>query len=315
MCDCAGDASCVLRFCRAISLDAPKVADVRAAADCVEDLRGAAPDEVEAICAQWKVLAKGKFRRAVAALQEEVRQGADGAFDLDDAAPVTPAAREGEVRAAVARDGGGPEEAPAPEAPQAPAPAPAEWLASRSGVRVGATVEKRFPGYGVHRGTVVELGAFAASLGPSTRGDGVMRVNTPLGAIDAKRDTCAYSELHESSTRPREGLEPLSNPLQFSSFLPSLIFRVVRVHEALQYCSGCLALRALRQAARVIDGLGPSFSLGLDQSLEIYIFDAAHGTRGLRLLDHFRRVAVLPVDARHAVLLLHVEGRRRDRGT
>ncbi len=92
MCDCAGDASCVLRFCRAISLDAPKVADVRAAADCVEDLRGAAPDEVEAICAQWKVLAKGKFRRAVAALQEEVRQGADGAFDLDDAAPVTPAA-------------------------------------------------------------------------------------------------------------------------------------------------------------------------------------------------------------------------------
>ena len=31
MCDCAGDASCVLRFCRAISLDAPKVADVRAA--------------------------------------------------------------------------------------------------------------------------------------------------------------------------------------------------------------------------------------------------------------------------------------------
>ena len=97
MCDCAGDASCVLRFCRAISLDAPKVADVRAAADCVEDLRGAAPDEVEAICAQWKVLAKGKFRRAVAALQAEVRQGADGAFDLDDAAPVTPAAREGEV--------------------------------------------------------------------------------------------------------------------------------------------------------------------------------------------------------------------------
>ena len=85
MCDCAGDASCVLRFCRAISLDAPKVADVRAAADCVEDLRGAAPDEVEAICAQWKVLAKGKFRRAVAALQAEVRQGADGAFDLDDA--------------------------------------------------------------------------------------------------------------------------------------------------------------------------------------------------------------------------------------
>ena len=175
MCDCAGDASCVLRFCRAISLDAPKVADVRAAADCVEDLRGAAPDEVEAICAQWKVLAKGKFRRAVAALQEVARQGADGAFDLDDAAPVTPAAREGEVRAAVARDGGGPEEAPAP----------AEWLASRSGVRVGATVEKRFPGYGVHRGTVVELGAFAASLGPSTRGDGVMRVNTPLDAIDA----------------------------------------------------------------------------------------------------------------------------------
>ena len=111
MCDCSGDASCVLRFCRAISLDAPKVADVRAAADCVEDLRGAAPNEVEAICAQWKVLAKGKFRRAVAALQEEVRQGADGAFDLDDAAPVTPAAREGEVRAAVARDGGGPEEA------------------------------------------------------------------------------------------------------------------------------------------------------------------------------------------------------------
>ena len=83
-------------------LDAPKVADVRAAADCVEDLRGAAPDEVEAICAQWKVLAKGKFRRAVAALQEEVRQGADGAFDLDDAAPATPAAHEGEVRAAVA---------------------------------------------------------------------------------------------------------------------------------------------------------------------------------------------------------------------
>ena len=34
-----------------------------------------------------------------------------------------------------------------------------ERLASRSGVRFGATVEKRFPGYGVHRGTVVELGA------------------------------------------------------------------------------------------------------------------------------------------------------------
>ena len=64
------------------------------------------------------------------------------------------------------------------------AAAPA-WLASRSGVRVGATVEKRFPGYGVHRGTVVELGPVAASLGPSTRGDGVMRVNTPLDAIAA----------------------------------------------------------------------------------------------------------------------------------
>ena len=46
----------------------------------------------------------------------------------------------------------------------APAPvdeevAAAERLASRSGLRVGATVEKKFPGYGVHRGTVVELGA------------------------------------------------------------------------------------------------------------------------------------------------------------
>ena len=46
----------------------------------------------------------------------------------------------------------------------APAPvdeevAAAERLASRSGLRVGATVEKRFPGYGIHRGTVVELSA------------------------------------------------------------------------------------------------------------------------------------------------------------
>jgi len=48
--------------------------------------------------------------------------------------------------------------APAP-APVVEEAAPAERLASRSGLRVGATIEKKFPGYGVHRGTVVELGA------------------------------------------------------------------------------------------------------------------------------------------------------------
>ena len=37
------------------------------------------------------------------------------------------------------------------------APAPADGLASR--VRVGATVGKSFPGYGYHRGTIVEVGA------------------------------------------------------------------------------------------------------------------------------------------------------------
>ncbi len=37
------------------------------------------------------------------------------------------------------------------------APAPADGLASR--VMAGATVGKTFPGYGYHRGTIIEVGA------------------------------------------------------------------------------------------------------------------------------------------------------------
>ena len=94
----------------------------------------------------------------MAGLRSEVQQGADGAFDLDDA-PVADAVDGAEVREAVAENGGGPEADVLAAAPASYVPTPTAWLASRSGVRVGARVEKRFPGFGVHRGTVVELGA------------------------------------------------------------------------------------------------------------------------------------------------------------
>ena len=88
--------------------------------------------------------------------------------DEDDVAPPEPMEDDDVAPAPVVEEVEEAEEAaPAPvdeEAAAAPAPvdeevAAAERLASQSGLRVGAKIQKKFPGYGVHRGTVVELSA------------------------------------------------------------------------------------------------------------------------------------------------------------
>ena len=70
LCNCGGRTGCIQRFCDSIPLVQARTDDVLAVADCIEDVRQALPSEVEELTAQWKMLVRAKFRKAVAALNE-----------------------------------------------------------------------------------------------------------------------------------------------------------------------------------------------------------------------------------------------------
>ena len=70
LCSCGGRTGCIQRFCDSIPLVQARTDDVLAVADCIEDVRQALPSEVEELTAQWKMLVRAKFRKAVAALNE-----------------------------------------------------------------------------------------------------------------------------------------------------------------------------------------------------------------------------------------------------
>ena len=67
---------CVATWCRAMNLRADRVAEVVTWADCLEDLRGSAPEDIDGLIAHWKPLVAKAFRRHVAALREEARAAA-----------------------------------------------------------------------------------------------------------------------------------------------------------------------------------------------------------------------------------------------
>ena len=75
--------------------------------------------------------------------------GGHAAAPVMQAADPTAGIREAYAREQAAANGGR----------AAPAPAPADGAGLASRVRVGATVGKTFPGYGYHRGTIIEVGA------------------------------------------------------------------------------------------------------------------------------------------------------------
>jgi hypothetical protein len=91
----------------------------------------------------------------------------------------------------------------------APAPvdeevAAAERLASQSGLRVGATIKKKFPGYGVHRGTVVELGAASVVVNWETD------ERTTLSIKEASRRVIEEAEEASSAPAPAPVVEEVA---------------------------------------------------------------------------------------------------------
>ena len=70
LCNCGGRTPCIQRFCDSIPLVQARTDDVLAVADCIEEVRQAEPAELAELTAQWKMLVRAKFRKAVAALNE-----------------------------------------------------------------------------------------------------------------------------------------------------------------------------------------------------------------------------------------------------
>ena len=118
LCNCGGRTPCIQRFCDSIPLVQARTDDVLAVADCIEEVRQAEPAELAELTAQWKMLVRAKFRKAVAALNEP------GAVLPGAAAPAAAAAAlaalQRDVRAALAEDAGAPPVGPAggPSGPQ-----------------------------------------------------------------------------------------------------------------------------------------------------------------------------------------------------
>jgi hypothetical protein len=70
LCTCGGRTPCIQNFCDSIPLVQARTDDVLAVADCIEEVRQAEPAELAELTAQWKMLVRAKFRKAVAALNE-----------------------------------------------------------------------------------------------------------------------------------------------------------------------------------------------------------------------------------------------------
>ena len=70
LCNCGGRTPCIQRFCDSIPLVQARTDDVLAVADCIEEVRQAEAVELAELTAQWKMLVRAKFRKAVAALNE-----------------------------------------------------------------------------------------------------------------------------------------------------------------------------------------------------------------------------------------------------
>ena len=117
----------------------------------------------------------------------------------------------------------------------------------------------------------------------------------------AQRETRVMESTRASRGTPR--VEP-SRILSSSDFLPSLIFRVVRVRGP-PSCARSVAFRALRQAARIIGGCVLRSCSALTSPQVISLMQP-RDTR-LRFLNH-RRVPMLSI-MRAMRLLLHVERR------
>ena len=92
LCNCGGRTPCIQRFCDSIPLVQARTDDVLAVADCIEEVRQAEPAELAELTAQWKMLVRAKFRKAVAALNEPGAVLPGAAPAAAPAAPVPTAA-------------------------------------------------------------------------------------------------------------------------------------------------------------------------------------------------------------------------------
>ena len=70
LCNCGGRTPCIQRFCDGIPLVQARTDDVLAVADCIEEVRQAEAVELAELTAQWPMLVRAKFRKAIAALNE-----------------------------------------------------------------------------------------------------------------------------------------------------------------------------------------------------------------------------------------------------
>ena len=70
LCSCGGRTPCIQNFCDSIPLVQARTDDVLAVADCIEEVRQAEAVELAELTAQWPMLVRAKFRKAVAALNE-----------------------------------------------------------------------------------------------------------------------------------------------------------------------------------------------------------------------------------------------------
>ena len=194
LCNCGGRTGCIQRFCDSIPLVQARTDDVLAVADCIEDVRQALPSEVEELTAQWKMLVRAKFRKAVAALNEPgavlpgaAAPAAAAAAPVPAAAPPPPEPSDDDDN----DDDDDDDEAPAAEAPE-----------SDSDDERPVVVEMRRVGDTAWRGFAMQKDA-AKAFGVS-QGDVSLLVNHPtkcparLRQYEARRPVDSDAEEEES---------------------------------------------------------------------------------------------------------------------
>ena len=94
LCNCGGRTPCIQRFCDSIPLVQARTDDVLAVADCIEEVRQAEPAELAELTAQWKMLVRAKFRKAVAALNEPGKHSECAVEPVEQAEPAGHGAHE-----------------------------------------------------------------------------------------------------------------------------------------------------------------------------------------------------------------------------